>query len=297
MELTKLKYFQTTARLQHVTRAAEELHVAQPALTKAIKDLEEELGAPLFYKTGRNVRLTPQGIFLKEKLDSILPTIEELPRLMSQFSEREKRTIRLNILAASTVVTDAVVAYRKKRADSIFEVIQNEEELLSDVTVTTDGKHVDRHDVADCTVLEEAVFLAVPRQSAYNEKGTLCLEDVKDEGFVMLAGSRLFRAKCDELCKKAGFIPTVVFESDSPIAVRNVIGAGAGVGFYPAFSWGKTLHKEVSLLPVASPVCKRDITIALYGQAKGTLAEDFYRFLTRFLQKRQKAAVPEKKQE
>ena len=48
MELTKLRYFYVVAKHGHVTRAAEEIHIAQPALTKAIKLLEEELGVPLF---------------------------------------------------------------------------------------------------------------------------------------------------------------------------------------------------------------------------------------------------------
>ena len=55
MELAKLRYFYLTAKYGHVTRAAEEIHIAQPALTKAIKQLEQALGVPLFYKKGRNI--------------------------------------------------------------------------------------------------------------------------------------------------------------------------------------------------------------------------------------------------
>lgn len=300
MELTKLRYFQTVARLQHVTRAAEELHVAQPALTKAIKDLEEELGVPLFYKQGRNVRLTAQGIFLQKKLDEILPALDDLPRLMAQFDGREKRTVRLNVLAASTVVTDAVVAYKKLHADAVFELIQNEQEDLCDVTVTTVGAQRSKKSGAafsDSRVLEEPVFLAVPKHSVYAKKDKISLEEVKGEGFVRLTGARLFRANCDEFCAKAGFTPTTAFESDSPLAVRNIIGAGAGVGFYPAFSWGKTAQKDVVLLPIRNPVCKRRLIIGLHESGKEGYSEDFYRFLVRFLQKRQARATEEKKQE
>ena len=104
MELAKLRYFRAVARLQHVTKAAEELHLAQPALTKAIKDLEEELGAPLFYKQGRGIRLTAQGKFLKEKLDNLLPALDELPTLLAEFDKREKTTFSPNLTISSRTV-------------------------------------------------------------------------------------------------------------------------------------------------------------------------------------------------
>ncbi|MBQ8428349.1 MAG: LysR family transcriptional regulator [Clostridia bacterium] len=295
MELNKLKYFQAVARLQHVTKAADELHVAQPALTKSIKDLESELGAPLFYKQGRNIRLTPQGIFLKEKLDAILPALDDLPLLMAEFDGRENKTVRLNVLAASTVVTDAVVSYKKSHADVIFELIQNEEEYHCDVTVTTDSKK--KNSFLESNVFVEPVFLAVPKHSSLAQKKSVKLEDVKNEGFVRLAGSRLFRAKCDEFCAKAGFSPTTAFESDSPLAVRNVIGAGVGVGFYPAFSWGKTSQKDVVFLPIQSPTCTRNLVVGLHGPVKDGVAKDFYRFLIGFLQRRAQGIQREKKQE
>ena len=118
MELAKLRYFQAVAKLQHVTKAAEELHLTQPALTKAIKGLEEELGVPLFYKQGRGVRLTAQGIFLKEKLDILLPALEELPTLLAEFNNREKRTIRLNMLAASPLSQTPSLPIKKRAKTS-----------------------------------------------------------------------------------------------------------------------------------------------------------------------------------
>ena len=61
MELTQLRYFAAVAELQHVTRAAERMHVAQPAITKSIHRLEDELGVPLIASRGRNIVLTDYG--------------------------------------------------------------------------------------------------------------------------------------------------------------------------------------------------------------------------------------------
>ena len=61
MELSQLTYFLTVAQMQHMTRAAEALHIAQPALTKSVQRLESELGVPLIARKGRGIALTPYG--------------------------------------------------------------------------------------------------------------------------------------------------------------------------------------------------------------------------------------------
>ena len=61
MDLRDLRYFETIAELEHIGRATERLHRSQPALTTSVRRLEEAVGAPLFEKAGRGIRLTPAG--------------------------------------------------------------------------------------------------------------------------------------------------------------------------------------------------------------------------------------------
>ena len=99
MELQKLRYFLTVAQLEHMTRAAEQLHVAQPALSQAIRSLEQELGTPLFVKHGRNITPTECGAYLRSRLETLLPEIDALPGELAQLSARVNKTVKLNILA------------------------------------------------------------------------------------------------------------------------------------------------------------------------------------------------------
>lgn len=289
MELAKLRYFYEIAKLGHVTKAAEEIHIAQPALTKAVKLLEEELGAPLFYKKGRNVYLTEFGEYLKGKLDGLLPLLDRIPEEIEALKRERRRTVKLNVLAASTVVTDAVVAYKKRNPDAEFQLIQNEAETDCDVSVTTNTASLSALPPFEKSVtMEEKIYLAVPKSSCYGAREEIRLEEVKNEGFVNLAGSRLFRAVCDTFCASAGFKPHTSFESDSPVAVRNIIGASAGVGFWPEFSWG-VVSGDVALLPIKDQVCKRELRVGLHESSfPSETAADFYEFLLRFLKKRRK---------
>ncbi len=286
MELSKLRYFYTVAKLGHVTRAAEEIHIAQPALTKAIKQLEEELGVPLFYKQGRNIRLTPFGVYLQGKIAPILAQIDSIPTELATLKKERRFTVKLNVLAASSSVTEAVVAYKKRNPAVIFQLIRSEAEPDCDVSVATNTTDISvLPPILTSHLMEEQIYLVVPKNSRYAKKASVPLSEVKEEGFVHLAGSRTFSTLCDKFCMQAGFKPKIAFESDSIVAVKNIISANAGIGFWPAYSWGK-LPSDVLLLPILGQVCKRTLTINLHENPLPSAASaDFYEFLVKFLQK------------
>lgn len=281
MDIQKLKYFYEVAKYQHVTKAAESICIAQPALTQAIKSLEKELGVSLFLKRGRNIVLSDFGEYLKKRLDTILPEIEGLPGEIAQMKRRVNKTIKLNILAASNFVIDAIVTYRKTHPDVIFDFEQNALKQDCDIVVSTNGvRDTASKQYRKRCVKEEKIYLAVPRASVYSSCESIDLSAVKDEGFIMLSNARLFGVVCNKFCSSVGFIPNVLFESDSPAAVQNIVSLGAGISFWPEYSWGKVKNEDVVLLPISNPVCQRELIMELYDRLPTSeYAEDFYEFL------------------
>ena len=120
MELLQLEYFYAVAQNQHMTRTAEQLHIAQPSLTQSIRRLEKELGVPLFYRSGRNIALTTYGEALQNALTPVLKTLHQIPTQLQQMALEREKTIRLNVLAASTLVTQALISYKKDHDGSAF---------------------------------------------------------------------------------------------------------------------------------------------------------------------------------
>ncbi len=118
----------------------------------------------------------------------------------------------------------------------------------------------------------------------------IVLAEVAEEGFVSLLGSREFRYICDRFCQHAGFTPKIIFESDNPSAVKNMIAANMGIGFWPEFTWGSIENEHVRLLEIEEPVCQRDIIIS-YNMNKidSRNVTEFYRFLVEFFGKRKGA--------
>ena len=135
MELTQLKYFLEVAKTQHVTRSAEILHVAQPALTQAIHRLENELEVPLFSSKGRNIVLTPYGKYFYEKLEPLIKSLNELPENLREMAKTENATIHLNVLAASSLVTEAIIEYQKIDDELHIQIHQNEKNDLDDIRI------------------------------------------------------------------------------------------------------------------------------------------------------------------
>lgn len=287
MELQKLKYFYTVAEFQHMTKAAEYIKIAQPALSQAIKALESELGVELFAKNGRNIVLTECGEYLKKRLDSILPEIDGLAEEMAQINRRLNKTIKLNILAASSFIINAIVAFRAIRPDAVFDFEQNVLKQGCDIIIKTNGSEAESKQkcVKRC-VKEERIYLAVPKNSDYAKYSSIDLKTVSEEGFVMLSSLRLFGIICEKFCTEAGFRPKILFESDSPSAVQNIISTGTGVAFWPEYSWGKVNNENVKLLPISQPICKRELIFELFEQShKSIYAEEFFDFLTEFIAK------------
>src|SRR5687767_6343456 len=96
MEMFELRYFMAVAATENVNRAATEIHVSPGSLSKAISRLEEELQTPLFFKSGRGIRLTPEGKLLKKRASHILQLEED-----AKFELKGKETGSLNIQISS----------------------------------------------------------------------------------------------------------------------------------------------------------------------------------------------------
>ena len=182
------------------------------------------------------------------------------------------------------MAVDAIAAFRAARPQTAFVINQANAAARWDVRVKTvlagaavgaKGAHAFR----------ERVCLAVPRERV-GESGSVALADFAEAPFVALAGSRAFRAVCDELCSQVGFAPNVAFESDSPDVVRKFIALGLGVGFWPERSWGALEGSDVVLAPIADAGFARDIVVETAKHPLGQKAAEFHAFLLEFIRRR-----------
>lgn len=304
MELTQIRYFLEVAETQHITKSAEKLHIAQPSLTQAIHRLEDSLGVPLFMSRGRNIVLTEYGRYLQKRLIPIVEELDMLPEQLKIMAKLSTETIHLNVLAASSLITEAVIDYKNNKKNLNFQLMQSAESDVYDIEITTRMSHdlkkgysKEYKDIGTYKesgsenefICEEKIFLAVPNVEKFADRQSIKLAEVMNEGFISLAGSKQFSAICAKFCQNIGFKPRIIFESDNPTAVKNMIMANMGVGFWPEFTWGAIDNEHVKLLEIEEIKCKRDVVISynLNKNDNGNVI-DFFEFLKSYCLQRKR---------
>ncbi|MEU7576244.1 LysR substrate-binding domain-containing protein [Streptomyces sp. NPDC041068] len=268
MDLLQLRYFQVVARYEHMSRAAEELCVAQPSLSRTIARLEGELGSPLFDRQGRRIRLNQYGAIFLRHVDRALSELDDGRRAI-----REARDLGLGrvSVASETLLTIAPLlgSFRAAHPRADVRLHQSTAEEMDrqlrardvDFCVASQplsGSHLDQIELA-----REEVLLAVPYGHWLDGRESVTIPEIADEPFVTTRQGHWQRALLDRLFAAEGLAPLVSCEGDEPGASQHMISASLGIGLIPAISRQVGTHTRV---PVAwvhldAPDCHRVLTL------------------------------------
>ncbi|GCE29091.1 LysR family transcriptional regulator [Dictyobacter alpinus] len=282
MELLQLKYFRTVARLQHMTRAAEELGIAQPALSQTIARLEAELGVPLFERTGRGIRLNHYGKAYIQHVERIFLELEQGQRELASISGGTQGQVELALSVATHLLPDILGTFRLEYPSIRFRLSQHDVTTMAqqlqrgayDLCITSPP--IQQADIESIVLLTEDIRLALPAWHPLAHRSQIALHEVADEAFICLKPEYSLRQLTDSFCQQAGFRPHIAFESDEPSTIRGLISAGLGISFVPALSWSGSVGSAVIELPISNPGCQR--TLGLSWSTKHLQSEAARRF-------------------
>jgi DNA-binding transcriptional LysR family regulator len=268
MELHQIQYFQTVARTQHFTQAAELLSISQPALSRSISKLETELGAPLFERRGRNVVLNHYGELFLQRVERAIEELEVGKREIQDLINPDHGTVALAFLHSlgSQFVPELLSSFRMKHANVNFQLYQAAtkmilEQLRSgkiDLALTSFQEGLEG--ICWEPLLTEELFLIVSIHHPLAQRDQVELSAVAEESFIAFKGGYGMRTITDKLCQLAGFSPRVTFEGEEIATVAGLVAARLGVALVPDV---KVLDKtKVKLLRVSDPPCSRTIGVA-----------------------------------
>lgn len=292
MELRQLQYFVKVARKQHVTQAAEELHVAQSAVSRQIHLLEEELGVQLFVQKGRNLQLTSVGKLFLCRVEAVLSDLERAINEVHEFMDPEQGEIRigfphsLGIYLLPTVVarfreTHPRVKFRLRQGtyNSLIRDVVKGEIDLSFISPFPE-KH---SQVSGDLLLLEELYAIVPQGHVLAQYEEIRLEQLKDDSFVMFSEEYSLRNIVLEACSKAGFTPQIGFEGEETDTIRGLVAAGMGVSMLPEMALTETSQLQPSKVRVIEPRVTRSVgLIQRSGDRLPLVAEGFRKFLLDF---------------
>ncbi len=172
MEIRVLRYFLTVVREESITRAAEVLHITQPTLSRQLRELEEEVGATLFYRGARRITLTNEGILLRRRAEEILQLVDKTRRDIAESDSRIEGTVTIGCgeLSAVSVLPDIIKEFRKKYPLVTFDLFTAAADMvkeqmdrgLIDIGLLVEPVEIERYDFMRLSLKERWVVIMRP---------------------------------------------------------------------------------------------------------------------------------------
>jgi len=267
MELLQLKYFQTVARLEHMTKAAEQLQIAQPSLSKTIARLEETVGVPLFDRQGRQIRLNQFGRAFLERVNRAFRELEEGERQIREMAGLNRGSIKLGV-SITSVLPELIGTFMERHPRVHFrqtlgttaEMKKRLEEGEVDLCITS--VEIGSSELEWRELITEEVFLAVSPAHPLANRESVGLSELEEESFISMNIGYSFRDLMDELCLQAGFTPNIMFEVDEPEGISRLVGQGLGVAFLPELAFKSPSRSHLKKIRLSDSDFRRTTGIA-----------------------------------
>ena len=244
MEFHQLRYFCAVARAANFTRAAERLGISQPSLSQQIGRLEKKIGAPLFVRLGRTVRLTPYGEALLPRAVQILREISETESSLSRLQEGTRGVLRVGVIPT---IMPYLIAPRIHDFCSLFPEleVQLSERVTARLIEDVQAGQLDlavlslpiaNPDLVCSELFREALYLAVGESHPLAKHKIVELKDLGSQRMLLLREGHCFRDNVMTACTRANAQVESIFETDQLSSIFPLAASGFGVTLVPAMA-------------------------------------------------------------
>lgn len=286
MELRHLRYFLAVARELNFGRAAQALHIAQPPLSRAIRQLEDELGAELIDRQARPIRLTPAGQFFQRQAMQTLERLDEVRAATRRIASGRRAWFSIGFVPSSLYGLLPEVIRRFREAHPEVEVGLSEMTTVQQIEALKAGRidvgfgrlTLDDARVHGEVVTHEPVVAALPSQHRLARQKRLSLARLADEP-LLLYPAKPRPSYADQVLamfEARGLRPTIALEANELQTAIGLVVAGIGLALVPqsvqALHRDGVVYRPLADEGVSSPVimnCRADDASALLGSFRG----------------------------
>ncbi|MDQ6596590.1 LysR family transcriptional regulator [Bacillus salipaludis] len=286
MDLLQLRYFQTLARMEHMTKAAEQLHIAQPSLSKTISRLEKSLGVPLFDRQGKQIRLNPFGKAFLCRVNRVFTELEEANRELLDMAGLENGVVHLGT-TTTRLLPDLISAFLSQYPHVNIRLLQFPTKEIQhhlvngEINFCISSPPLHQPGICCNPLLTEDIYLAVPTKHPLANRDQINLCEVASDKFISLTADYALRDLTIEFCNRAGFIPNIAFECNDAEVIFDMVKLGLGTAFIPAHWWKENNSNLPVKLKIREPVCERVIGLNwVETRYLSTAAQTFRTFAT-----------------
>lgn len=244
MELRHLRYFVAVGEEQHYGRGAKRLRVAQPAVSRQIRDLEAEVGFKLFERLSRGVKLSTAGKLFLDEARRILQQVDEATKRASRVAAGQSGTLRAGFIESMSwhgVVPDAFRQFRERQPDAELQIrpLSSLEQIAAVQSGQLDAgfvftiANIDR-ELAQLDIASVNLMLAVPKRHPLAKLKSVRLRDLASTSFIWFPRreSPLFFDALMRACFRGGLkSPHIVQEGVNEATILSLVSCGLGVAF------------------------------------------------------------------
>jgi LysR family transcriptional activator of glutamate synthase operon len=288
VELHQLRAFVQVTHAGTFTRAAEELHLAQSAVSHAVGRLEAELGYRLLRRTARGVELTEAGAVVFERARDIVASADAIRSDLGAFSGLREGTVGLGtMLPPGPVDLPELLAgfhashpgigvhVREGSAPEILALLRRDDLDVAITGLPADGL---QDGLAGEQMLTEELLLIAPPGHRLSRLERASLAELSGEPFIGYRRGSALRDTVDAALRAAGAVPQVAFESDELVNVRELVAQSLGVSIVPR-STVEGDGPRVAAIPVGPPTLARPLTLVWRERRQPPAASAFLAFV------------------
>ena len=266
MEMHEIRYFLAACQTLNFHRAAELVHVGQPALTRAIQKLEAELGGPLFHRDKGHVQLTEFGSLMRTHLDEVFNRSESVKRTARSFLSLEDASLRLGVMCTIGPLRFAsfLNVFREQNPGINITVIDGTASRLTDLLLQhkLDIALMAQPNPFDRKLLKEVIYterfgLAFSTGHPFEIRNALRLTDARGETYLERINCE-YNNHIDQLCMHLGFNIQSAYRSEREDWIMAMVAAGMGVCFIAEYS---AIHPGVRHRPIGDPEIVREVSL------------------------------------
>lgn len=281
MDLRQLRYFTVLAETLNFHRAAERLHMSQPPLTVAIRKLEEDIGAELFTRDPRGVRLTAAGLAALPAARATIAQADQVREFARQGAQGVRGRLSVGFIgsAVSELLPRIVTPFRTAfPAVTLSLVEMNSVDIMSDIESRKVDVGLVRLPLLNATgavveVIErDTLVAAMPAADLGRSVRSIPLASLADRPFIIYSPVSVLNATIRLACHRTGFTPVISQEAIQVQTILSLVQAGLGVALVPACT-ARFAPEGVRLVPLADPI-ELEMGIAMSDDA-GPLARNF----------------------
>jgi len=266
MELDQLRYFLRVAERGSFTGAARELSISQPALSRSIRRLEEELGRPLFLRRPRSVELTDAGEFFEARARQVVQLIEDTRAELTDDGESGRLRVGAIPTVAPYLLPQILQGFARDFPRATVSVQESPTERLlrscarGDVDLAILALPIPQGALECEELFEEELLLVLPRSHPLAERRRITLTDLESERFIMLDEEHCLSDSIVAFCRKDLSQPLVMERTSQLMMVQELVSLGHGVSMIPRMARetdrsGDRIYRSISPVRPTRKIC------------------------------------------